>query len=127
MREVRRALGCRSIDPATLTPAERLQHKGWKRRAEADAALVALHAQGVATKETVRQTGWSGKLVRDVGRCGCSEFFYPRASSLGSWLDRLNAEWHGGCRNGTELWRRLHAAGFPGSLRALTVWATRRR
>ena len=32
-----------------------------------------------------------------------------------------------GCRNGAELWRRLHAQGFRGSLRAVGEWATRQR
>jgi len=53
--------------------------------------------------------------------------FRPRASSLEPWLDRLNTEWGHGCRNGAELWRRLRAAGFAGSLRVVTEWATRRR
>ena len=127
MREVRRALGHGSIDPATLTAAERLQHEGWKRRVEADAAVLALHAEGVAIKEIVRRTGRSRKVVREVVRGGRSEPFRPRASSLEPWLDRLNAEWNDGCRNGAELWRRLRATGFPGALRVVTEWATRRR
>jgi hypothetical protein len=32
-----------------------------------------------------------------------------------------------GCRNGAELWRRLRARGFSGSLRVVTEWATRCR
>lgn len=32
-----------------------------------------------------------------------------------------------GCRNGAELWRRLKARGFEGSLRVVAEWATRRR
>jgi transposase len=39
----------------------------------------------------------------------------------------LDEEWNGGCRNGAELWRRLKARGFAGSLRVVTEWATRRR
>jgi transposase len=50
-----------------------------------------------------------------------------RASSLEPWLDRLQTEWEVGCQNGAELWRRLRAAGFPGSLRVVAEWATRRR
>ena len=125
MREVRGALGHGPIDPATLTATERLQHEGWKRRVEADAAVLALHAEGVAIKEIVRRTGRSRKVVREVVRGGRSEPFRPRASSLEPWLDRLNAEWEGGCRNGAELWRRLRAAGFAGALRVVTEWATR--
>jgi hypothetical protein len=40
---------------------------------------------------------------------------------------RLDAEWTAGCRNGAELWRRLRAAGYQGSLQVVTERATRRR
>ncbi len=33
----------------------------------------------------------------------------------------------GGCRNGAELWRCLRDAGYGGSQRVVTEWATRRR
>lgn len=36
-------------------------------------------------------------------------------------------QWAAGCRNGAELWRRLKARGFRGSLRVVAEWATRRR
>ena len=87
----------------------------------------ALHAQGVGVKEIVRRTGRSRKFVREVVRGGRTEPFRPRGHSLEPWLDRLNTEWSGGCRNGAELWRRLRAAGFAGSLRVVTEWATRQR
>lgn len=127
MRDVRLALGHGPVDPATFLAAERLQHDGWKRRRDTDAAVRALHRQGVAIKEIVRRTGRSRKLVRDIVRGGRAEPSRPRASSIESWLDRLNAEWGAGCRNGAALWRRLRDAGFPGSLRVVTEWATRRR
>ena len=69
----------------------------------------------------------SRKLVREVVRGGHTDPFRPRASSLEPWLDRLQTEWEAGCHNGAELWRRLRAAGFPGSLRVVAEWATRRR
>lgn len=127
MREVRRAFGQDGIELATLTAAERIQYEGWRRRAAEEETIRALHAGGLGVKEIVRRTGRSRKLVRDVVRGGHAEPFRPRACSLEPWLDRLNAEWRGGCRNGAELWRRLRAAGFPGSLRVVTEWATRQR
>ncbi|WP_285673651.1 hypothetical protein [Paralimibaculum aggregatum] len=39
----------------------------------------------------------------------------------------MDAEWTAGSRNGAGLCRRLRAAGFRGSLRVVTQWATRRR
>ena len=127
MRDVRRAIGHGPVDPATLTAAERLQHDGLKRRTDTDAVVLALHKQGVAIKEIVRRTGRSRKLVRDIVRGGRAEPHQSRASSIEPWLDRLNAEWGAGCRNGAALWRRLRDDGFPGSLRVVTEWATRRR
>ena len=127
MREARRALGQGPIDAATLTAAERLRYDGWRRRANADAAALALRKEGLSIKEIVRRTGRSRQLVRDLVRGGQTDPFRPRSSSLEPWLDRLGAEWAGGCRNGAELWRRLRAGGFTGSLRVVTEWATRRR
>lgn len=127
MGAIRAALGQGPVDPSVLTSVERLQHEGWRRRAEADAPVLALHKDGVAIKEIVRRTGRARKVVRDVVRGGRAEPFRPRASSLEPWLDRLDAEWTAGCRNGAELWRRLRGQGFPGSLRVIGEWATRRR
>jgi transposase len=127
MREIRRALGQGPVDPATLTSAERIQYEGWKQRAEGEAVVLKLHADGVALKEIVRRTGRSRKLVRSIVRGERTDTFGPRGSFLEPWFDRLDAEWQDGCRNGAELWRRLRAAGFPGSLRVVTEWATRRR
>lgn len=126
-RQMGAALGQSPVDPSVLTAAERLQHEGWRRRAEADAVVLALHQDGVAIKEIVRRTGRARKVVRDVVRGSRAEPFRPRANSLYPWLDRLDAEWTAGCRNGAELWRRLRGQGFAGSLRVIGEWATRRR
>lgn len=127
MREIRRALGQGAVDPETLTAAERIQYDGWKRRVDGDAVVLKLHADGMTLKEIARRTGRSRKLVRSVVRGERTDAFRPRGNSLEPWLDRLKAEWQNGCRNGAELWRRVRAAGFPGSLRVVTEWATRRR
>jgi transposase len=127
MRGLRRAFGQDTLDPSVLTAAERVQFDGWRRRAAEAEAIRALHAEGLGLKEIARRTGRSRKLVRDVVRGGAADPFRPRASTLDPWLDRLSAEWSGGCRNGAELWRRLRGRGFPGSLRVVTEWATRRR
>ena len=127
MRSIRAAFGQAIPDQATLTAAERLQHEGWKRRKAEEDTIRALHAEAIGIKEIVRRTGRSRKLVREVVRGGHTDPFRPRASSLEPWLDRLQTEWEAGCHNGAELWRRLRAAGFPGSLRVVAEWATRRR
>ena len=124
---IRRVVGASAIDPALLSAAERLQYEGYLRRREENAVIRAMAAAGTAIKEIVRRTGRSRKLVRDVLRNTEDEVFRSRASSLAPWLVPLEAAWSGGCRNGAELWRRLRAQGFGGSLRVVGEWTTRRR
>ncbi len=83
--------------------------------------------EGVPLKRIVRLTGLSRRLVRQIIRGEREDVFRVRQSSLEPWLPRLEREWSAGCRNGAELWRRLRAAGFGGSLRVVTEWTTRRR
>jgi hypothetical protein len=56
-----------------------------------------------------------------------NDIFRTRQSSLDLHLPWLDDQWASGCRNGAELWRRLAARGFRGSLRVISEWATRRR
>ncbi|MGF1447328.1 MAG: ISL3 family transposase, partial [Pikeienuella sp.] len=125
--DIRRALTKNEISPALLTAAERVQYEGLIRRQETNAAVQALAAEGVAVKAIVRRTGCSRQVVRRIVRGEREDILPIRQSSLEPWLPRLDAEWTGGCTNGAELWRRLRAAGFRGSLRVVTEWATRRR
>ena len=127
MRTIRMALGSTVIDPALLTHAERLQHDGYLRRQEAYGAIRALATAGTPIREIVRRTGRSRKLVREIVRGGGGDVFRCRSDILEPHLARLDAEWSSGCRNGAELWRRLRAGGFRGSLRVVAEWATRRR
>ncbi|MEX1663836.1 ISL3 family transposase, partial [Thioclava sp. 15-R06ZXC-3] len=55
------------------------------------------------------------------------DVFRLRQSSLTPWFPLLEQHWQDGCRNGAELWRRLRANGFQGSLRVVGEWATRQR
>jgi transposase len=128
MRPIRMALGSTTIDPALLTHAERLQHDGYLRREEAYGIIGTLARAGTPIKEIVRRTGRSRKLVRDIVRGGGGDVFRCRSNILQPHLTWLDAEWSAGCRNGAELWRRLHTTvGFRGSLRVVAEWATRRR
>jgi transposase len=127
MPSIRQTVGAGEVNPKLLTCAERLQYEGFLRRAEADAAIRALASQGTPIKEIVRRTGCSRQVVRRIVRGVRSDVFRVRMSSLEPWLARLDEEWTAGCRNGVELWRRLKTAGFKGSLRVVTEWATRRR
>jgi transposase len=117
MRTIRAALGATTVNPDLLTWAEKLQYEGYRRREEANAAILALAKDGVPIKKIARQLGCSRKLVRRVIRGETGDVFRTRQSTLDAHLPFLEAEWSNGCRNGAELWRRLKARGFQGSLR----------
>jgi transposase len=127
MRQIRTVIGATTIDPKLLTAVERLQYEGYLRREETNAAILALSKNGIPIKQIVRQTGHSRKLVRQVIRGERNDVFRTRQSSLDLHLPWLDDQWASGCRNGAELWRRLTARGFRGSLRVISEWATRRR
>nr|WP_272212878.1 ISL3 family transposase [Marinicella sp. W31]MDC2878801.1 ISL3 family transposase [Marinicella sp. W31] len=127
MRQVRMVIGTATVHPKLLTAAERLQYEGYLRREEANAVIRGFVANGVSIKEIVRRTGYSRKLVRSVVRGQRTDIFRVRQSSLEPYLPWLETQWDAGLRNGAELWRQLRLAGFDGSLRVVTEWATRRR
>ena len=127
MRQIRTVIGATTIDPKLLTAAERLQYEGYLRREETNVVILALSKSGTPIKQIVRQTGYSRKLVRQAIRGERHDVFRTRQSSLDQHLPWLDDQWASGCRNGAELWRRLKARGFRGSLRVISEWATRRR
>ena len=127
MRTIRAAVGAGVVDPTLLSCAERRQHAAWLRRQEENTTILALAGQGIAIKEIVRRTGKSRGVVRQVVRGGRADIFRSRMNSLDPFITQLETAWANGCRNGAALWRRVKAAGFVGSLRVVTEWATRRR
>ncbi|MFV0514329.1 MAG: ISL3 family transposase [Jhaorihella sp.] len=127
MPAIRKAIGARTLDPKLLTAAERLQYEGFRRRQQTNRMVREMAGEGLPIKRIVRSTGLSRKLVRQILRGEREDVFRIRESSLTPWLPQLEREWSGGCRNGAELWRRLRGAGFRGSLRVVSEWATRQR
>ena len=127
MRQIRQVIRAATITPDLLTCAERLQYEGYVRREETNSTVMALATEGIPIKQIVRQTGLSRGTVRQILR-GCrSDVFRQRESSLEAYWPLLEGLWTSGCRNGAELWRRLRARGFRGSLRVVGEWTTRRR
>lgn len=127
MPAIRKAIGAKTLDPKMLTSAEKLQYEGFQRRQHTNLMVRKMAEDGMPIRGIVRQTGLSRKLVRQVLRGEREDVFPIRESSLTPWLQRLEREWAEGCRNGAELWRRLRADGFRGSLRVVSEWATRQR
>jgi transposase len=104
-----------------------IQYEGYLRREETNTTILALSKNGMAIKQIARQTGYSRKLVRQVIRGERNDVFRTRQGSLDVHLPWLDDQWASGCRTGAELWRRLTARGFRGSLRVVGEWVTRRR
>ena len=127
MPAIRKAIGAKSLDPRLLTAAEKLQYEGFQRRQQTNRMVRRMADDGAPIKRIVRLTGLSRGLVRQIIRGEREDIFRVRESSLTPWLPWLEQEWSSGCRNGAELWRRLRADGFQGSLRVVGEWATRQR
>ena len=127
MGDLRRAIIGGDIDPDALSAAEKLQWAGWQRRDEVNGTVRSLHGQGCSINGIVRTTGVSRQTVRRILAGTREDVFRSRATTLDRWAERLTADWNGRCGNGAELWRRLRDAGYSGSQRVVTEWATRRQ
>ena len=127
VRKSMRAIGTPTITPELLTAAEKLRYESYLRREDTNAAIAKLARDRLSIKQIVRRLGHSRNLVRQTLRGGRTDMFQTRQCSLDAYHLFLEGQWSGGCRNGAELWRRLQAQGFGGSLRAVGEWATSRR
>ncbi len=127
MPAIHRAVGATALDPGLLTAAERLQYEGFQRRQQINRMVRHMADDGIPIKRIVRTTGFSRGLIRRIIRGEREDVFRVRQNSLTPWLPLLERQWAAGCRNGAQLWRRLRAAGFGGSLRVVGEWATRQR
>lgn len=114
------------VDPATLTRAERV--RGMVR----NCVKRSIARSSIWPGEASRSRPWRAQpafRARRSGRsCAASGSMRPQPPEFAR---RLVADARGrverGVRIGAELWRRLKASGFAGSLRVVSEWATRRR
>ena len=97
MHDIRKLLGAAIVNPALLTRAEKLQHDGWLRREETNAAVMALANGHVSIMEIVRRTGLSRGTVRQRVRGRRGDVFRSRESSLDNYLPALDTLWTAGC------------------------------
>jgi transposase len=127
LRPIRELLQATAVDPAALTYAERRQWRGYQRRKETVDAVLALAKAGSPIKQIARRLGMARLTVRRILRGGGADASRSRTSILEPHLETLDRHWRSGCRNATELWRRLRGGGFDGCRRVVAEWTKRRR
>jgi hypothetical protein len=108
MRQIRTIISATKIDLKLLTAADRLQYEGYLRREETNAAILARRAAYRSSRSCVRQA-ITRKLVRQIIRGERNDVVRTRQSSSDLHLPWLDDQWASGCRNGAEVWGRLHA------------------
>jgi len=113
--------------PPPMTSARRLQYEGWQRRVQVHGEVMRLHRQGVPIRHIARDLAVSRNTVRRWVRGEQPELHRPRMHSIDPWRAVLERRWTEGCRNGAQLWRDLHDAGFKGGMRVVAEWANRHR
>ena len=64
MRQIRSAIGAATINPGLLPPPRSCNMRGYLRREETNAAILAMAREGATIKEIVRSAGYSCGLVR---------------------------------------------------------------
>jgi hypothetical protein len=117
MRKITQAVGSNVVNPQLLTYAGKLQYEGYLPRQETNEAIHELSKTGTSMRQIVRETGHSGKIVRDVSRGQRLDIFRTRPSSLDSWLPWLNSRWNEGPRKRSSTLARDEFRGLSGAKR----------
>jgi transposase len=93
-------------------------------------AVRALRATGLSLQAIQRRLGLAPATVRkyaDIDGFPERAQRPPPPSMLDPHASYLAERWAAGCRNARQLWRELRERGYPGSPKAVTRWAQRRR
>jgi transposase len=126
MREAARLSASPPLKPSAPAPSRRASDS--RRRARFE-VVARLRAEGMSTKEIVRQTGVARNAVRRWLRAG--EFAPYRRAPGASLLDRhlafVEERWRAGLRNCADLHRALRVEGFEGGYDIVRRWAVLRR
>ena len=115
------------LEASPQTPpfaAGRAQQQNRERRLARYEAVTELVQQGVSQREIARRCAMSRETIRGWIR---AQTFPERKqghhfSTLDPYREYLDMRRRQGCRNGTQLWRELHAQGFTGRPRTLRDW-----
>lgn len=132
MRSIRAVIGAAVINPDLLTlpnacnwkvicAARKLTARTWR------CLRMALFKDGAPIKQIVNSAGLARATMPRIVRGQRSDVFRTRQSTLDAELPWLDAQWDGGQRNASALWRAMQARGFRISLRAVSEWAAHRR
>jgi len=93
------------------------------------AQVHALHADGVSIKRIAERLKMSRTTVRKFIKAATYPEMAPhaRAGALTPFEPYLRQRWKEGCRNALQLWREVHAQGYPGTRRQVSKWVGLRR
>jgi hypothetical protein len=120
MRQIRAAIGAKTINPGLLTAAERIQYEGYLRREEANAAILGLAKHGVSIREIVRRNGHSRGSFATCCAVGARMSFAPGRV-------RSNRIFNGSTRNGPQAFVTARSYGGTSSGKGPRVAAGRHR
>ena len=113
--------------PSSMTSAQQRRWVGWRRRMETYEEVMNRHRASVPIKQIARDLELSRNTIRRWVRGEPPDPCRPRMNTLDPWRALLERRWTEGCRNGARLWREARDAGFTGSSRVITEWASRQR
>ncbi len=111
------------------TAAERAKAASFARRQARYEEAARLRGQGASIRRIAALLGAERVTVRGwLSRGGAATWTKPkRGSALDPYAPVLERRWAEGCRNATQLWREVAAAGYRGRPGTVRTWAAEHR
>jgi transposase len=121
------SIAARSLRRSTTDPRARQERRA--RRMVRYQEVQALHAQGLSKRHMAKPLQMSRTTVlRYLRTTAFPERAQPRRERrLDPYVAYLQKRWDAGCHHGVQLWRAIHALGFPGTRRMVPNWVVLRR